>query len=100
MVMVNDDVLVGLFISFLSRVREETAYHNHHPTEGEVGHLYRSYHSTCSNFVHPSLALDLNLVVEIPYLFPPDALEDPFLDQTPDHTPGEEAVENDASQVH
>lgn len=38
--------------------------------------------------------------METPYLFPPDALEDPFLGQTPDRTPSEEAVGNDAFQAH
>jgi hypothetical protein len=76
------------------------AYHNHHPTEEEEDHLERPDHSTYSNFSHPSLAPDLNLVEEIPYLFPPDASEDPFLDRIPDRTPLEEAVGNDAFQVH
>ena len=64
-----------------------------------MDHLDRSYHSTCSSFSHPFLALDLNLVVETPYLFPPDALEDPFLGQTPDRIPLEEAVGNDVFQA-
>ena len=98
--MVIDDVSVGLNISYQSCVGTVIAYHNHHPTEEEEDHLDRSYHSTYSNFSHPSLALDLNLVVETPYLFPPDALEDPFLDQTPDRTLLEEAVGNDAFQLH
>lgn len=100
MVMVSDDVSVGLGISCQSCAGANLAYHNHHPTEEEGAHLGRSYHSTCSSFFHLSLALDLNLVVGIPYLFPPDASEDPSLAQTPDRTLLEEAVENDASQAH
>jgi hypothetical protein len=98
--MVSDDVSVDLRISCQSCAGTVIAYHNHHPTEEEEDHLDRSYHSTCSNFFHPSLALDLNLVAETPYLVPPDALEDPFLDQTPDRTLLEEVAGNDAFQVH
>jgi hypothetical protein len=98
--MVNDDVSVGLSISCQSCVGTVIAYHNHHPTEEEEDHLDRPDHSTYSNFSHPSLALDLNRVVETPCLFPPDASEDPFLDQTLDRTLLEEAVGNDAFQAH
>jgi hypothetical protein len=101
MVMVIDDVLVGLSISYQPYWGGvPLAYRSHHPIEGEGDHLDHSYHNTCSSFFHPSLALDLNLVVETPYLFPPVASEAPFLSQTPDRTPLEEAEGNDASQAH